>query len=45
MRARMLCHGRKPDDCKVLFLVAPVLGDTEAEAQGRRRPDAGSGRG
>jgi FMN-dependent oxidoreductase (nitrilotriacetate monooxygenase family) len=32
IRARMEAHGRKPDDCKVLFLVSPVLGNTEAEA-------------
>lgn len=37
IRARMKGHGRNPDDCKVLFLVAPVLGDTEAEAQARHR--------
>jgi FMN-dependent oxidoreductase (nitrilotriacetate monooxygenase family) len=33
IRARMEGLGRKPDDCKVLFVVAPILGDTEAEAQ------------
>jgi FMN-dependent oxidoreductase (nitrilotriacetate monooxygenase family) len=33
IRARMHAKGRKPDDCKVLFLVSPVLGDTEEEAQ------------
>jgi hypothetical protein len=27
-RARMTAHGRNPDDCKVLFLVSPILGDT-----------------
>jgi FMN-dependent oxidoreductase (nitrilotriacetate monooxygenase family) len=35
VRERMVAHGRKPDDCKVLFLVSPILGDTEAEAQAK----------
>jgi FMN-dependent oxidoreductase (nitrilotriacetate monooxygenase family) len=33
VRTRMAAHGRDPDGCKVLFLVAPILGETEAEAQ------------
>ncbi len=33
VRARMRAHGRDPDGCKVLFLVAPIFGETEAEAQ------------
>jgi FMN-dependent oxidoreductase (nitrilotriacetate monooxygenase family) len=33
VRTRMAAHGRSPDGCKVLFLVAPILGETEAEAQ------------
>jgi FMN-dependent oxidoreductase (nitrilotriacetate monooxygenase family) len=37
VRARMARHGRKPDDCKVLFLVSPILGDTEEEAYKKRR--------
>ena len=37
VRARMVAHGRKPDDCKVLFLVSPILGDTEAEALQKRQ--------
>jgi len=32
IRARMEAMGRKPDDCKVLFLVSPILGATEEEA-------------
>lgn len=32
VRARIEAHGRKPDDCKILFLVAPVVGETEDEA-------------
>ena len=36
VRARMAMHGRKPDDCKVLFLVSPILGDT-AEAHQKRQ--------
>ncbi|WP_181780223.1 NtaA/DmoA family FMN-dependent monooxygenase [Pseudonocardia pini] len=34
---RLLAHGRKPSECKVLFLVNPVLADTDAEAQERYR--------
>ena len=37
VRARMVRHGRDPDDCKVLFMVAPILGETEAEAQEKKR--------
>jgi FMN-dependent oxidoreductase (nitrilotriacetate monooxygenase family) len=36
IRARMEAIGRKPDDCKVLFLVAPVLGDTLEEARDKQ---------
>ena len=37
IRARMEAIGRKPDDCKVLFIVSPVLGDTQSEAEDKRR--------
>ena len=37
VRARMTAHGRDPDGCKVLFLVAPILGETDAEAQEHKR--------
>jgi FMN-dependent oxidoreductase (nitrilotriacetate monooxygenase family) len=37
VRSRMLELGRKPDDCKVLFLVSPVIGATEAEAAEKAR--------
>jgi alkanesulfonate monooxygenase SsuD/methylene tetrahydromethanopterin reductase-like flavin-dependent oxidoreductase (luciferase family) len=33
----MKAHGRKPDDCKVLFLVSPILGDTAEEAHHQRQ--------
>ena len=33
--ARMLAHGRKPTDAKVLFLVEPILGETTGEARDR----------
>lgn len=36
IRRRAEENGRNPDDCKVLFLVNPVLGETTAEAQDRR---------
>lgn len=37
VRARMRACGRDPDSCKVLFMVAPVLGETAAEAAERQR--------
>jgi alkanesulfonate monooxygenase SsuD/methylene tetrahydromethanopterin reductase-like flavin-dependent oxidoreductase (luciferase family) len=39
VRARMRALGRDPDQCKVLFLISPILGasDAEAEAEERRR--------
>ncbi len=33
IRARAAEQGRNPDDVKTLFLVSPVLGETEAEAR------------
>jgi FMN-dependent oxidoreductase (nitrilotriacetate monooxygenase family) len=36
IRNRMEAMGRKPDDCKVLFLVSPVVGDTEQEAREKK---------
>jgi alkanesulfonate monooxygenase SsuD/methylene tetrahydromethanopterin reductase-like flavin-dependent oxidoreductase (luciferase family) len=35
IRAKMIGWGRDPADCKVLFLVAPILADTAEEAQQR----------
>jgi FMN-dependent oxidoreductase (nitrilotriacetate monooxygenase family) len=35
IRRRAALHGRDPDDIKVLFMIAPVLGETEAEARNR----------
>lgn len=35
LRARAAAHGRDPDDLQVLFLVTPVLGDTDEEARAR----------
>lgn len=32
---RLVAHGRDPEDCKVLYLVSPVLGETDAEANAR----------
>jgi len=40
VRARMIGHGRDPDSCKVLFLVAPILGDSEADAQEKKQQRA-----
>jgi len=36
VRARMVDHGRNPDDCKVLFVVGPILGATEEEARAKQ---------
>lgn len=35
VRARALAGGRDPDEIKVLFVIAPVLGETEAEAHAK----------
>jgi FMN-dependent oxidoreductase (nitrilotriacetate monooxygenase family) len=37
VRARMAACGRDPDSCKVLFLVAPIIGETEEEADEKKR--------
>jgi FMN-dependent oxidoreductase (nitrilotriacetate monooxygenase family) len=37
VRARMAACGRNPESCKVLFLVAPIIGETEQEAQEKKR--------
>jgi FMN-dependent oxidoreductase (nitrilotriacetate monooxygenase family) len=37
IRARMEANGRDPDDCKVLFIISPVVADTEEEAKDKRR--------
>ena len=36
IRDRMEALGRKPDDCKILFVVNPTVGATDAEAQAVR---------
>ena len=41
VRARALAHGRKPDDCKVLFLVSPILGDSRGGGARSGRRSAG----
>ena len=33
IRARMVGHGRDPDACKVLFLVAPLIAETASDAE------------
>ncbi len=40
VRARMASCGRDPDSCKVLFLVSPIIGETEEEAQEKKRARA-----
>ena len=34
-KARMRTHGRAPEDCKIFFLVKPIIGDTDEAAQQR----------
>jgi FMN-dependent oxidoreductase (nitrilotriacetate monooxygenase family) len=36
----MVAQGRRPSDCKVLFLINPILGETMAEAEERKRKRA-----
>jgi FMN-dependent oxidoreductase (nitrilotriacetate monooxygenase family) len=33
----MIAQGRKPSDCKILFLINPIIGETEDEAKERRK--------
>ncbi len=35
IRARMVKHGRDPDSAKVMFLISPVVGDTQEAAEAR----------
>jgi FMN-dependent oxidoreductase (nitrilotriacetate monooxygenase family) len=35
MDERLIRHGRKPEDLKILFMAVPFLGDTDREAQER----------
>ena len=35
IRARMIVHGRDPNSAKVMFLISPVVADTEEAAQHR----------
>jgi FMN-dependent oxidoreductase (nitrilotriacetate monooxygenase family) len=35
MHERLIAHGRKPSDLKVMFLVSPMLGETDAHARDR----------
>jgi len=37
VRKRMVACGRNPDSCKVLFLIAPIIGETEEEARQKKR--------
>lgn len=40
IRARLIEFGRDPDSCKVLFLVSPIIAETNAEAEDQRRQRA-----
>lgn len=35
--ARMEVNGRDPDDCKVMFVISPIVADTEAEAVAKQQ--------
>jgi FMN-dependent oxidoreductase (nitrilotriacetate monooxygenase family) len=37
VRQHMAAQGRDPDDCKVLFMIAPIIGETEELAQEHKR--------
>jgi FMN-dependent oxidoreductase (nitrilotriacetate monooxygenase family) len=37
IRAKMAALGRSPDECKVLFLIAPIVADTTEEAFAKKR--------
>jgi FMN-dependent oxidoreductase (nitrilotriacetate monooxygenase family) len=37
IRARMVAHGRNPDDCKVLFIISPIVADTVEEALAKQK--------
>jgi FMN-dependent oxidoreductase (nitrilotriacetate monooxygenase family) len=37
IHARMKAHGRDPSECKLLFLVSPIVADTHDEAQAKAR--------
>jgi FMN-dependent oxidoreductase (nitrilotriacetate monooxygenase family) len=37
MDLRLVEAGRKPNDCKIMYLVKPVLGETTAEAEEKQR--------
>ena len=41
LRARAVAQGRDPDGCKVLFLVAPIIGETAADAAAQKERRAG----
>ena len=36
IRSKLAAHGRDPDDCKVLFLVSPIVADTVEEAHAKK---------
>jgi alkanesulfonate monooxygenase SsuD/methylene tetrahydromethanopterin reductase-like flavin-dependent oxidoreductase (luciferase family) len=42
MDERLVAKGRRPQDCKVLYLVSPVLGDTIEEAREKKRRKEGA---
>lgn len=40
MHARLERHGRKPSELKILFVVTPIIGETDEDAQDRLRAQA-----
>lgn len=37
IRDRMAANGRDPDDCKVLFIISPIVADTDEEAFAKQK--------
>ena len=43
MRERLVAAGRKPDECKVMFLATPILAETDADAREKQQAIADAG--
>ena len=45
MRKRVAAAGRNPDDCKVMYVVTPTVGESDDGGRGARASPAGAPRG
>lgn len=36
MNKRLVAHGRRPEDCKILYTLTPVFGETQKEAEAKQ---------